>query len=75
MAIRDTETGTIHHECPICDEALDLSVPRVRDDASGVIYCGAMCHHEAEFGITPSPITMAEAASLNRARAWMSAHR
>lgn len=73
--IRDNQTNATHANCPVCDEVLNLSVPRVQDDTSGVIYCGAMCHHEAQFGIQPSPITQTEAASLDQAQAWMRTHR
>jgi hypothetical protein len=74
MPIRDNATNTIHTGCAECEAPLDLSVARVQDDLTGAIYCDAMCHHTAFYGIRP-PITMGEEAALDRARAWMRANR
>lgn len=60
---------------PNCDRVdLPLGVDLVRDVESGRIYCDAMCHHSAHYGVRP-PITQAEEAALDRARAWMRDHR
>ncbi len=77
MAIRDNETGTIYSECadPGCDRVdLPTGTTLVRDTATGAFYCDALCHHSHHYGVRP-PIDMIERAALNRARAWMRAHR
>ena len=69
MAIIDNNTGIIHTECPECLENLWLDVPHVQDNQSGIVYCGALCHHRAFYGYR-APLTQAEDYSLQRAREW-----
>lgn len=74
MAIRDNQTGTVHEHCAACEAPLDLSVARVQDNESGRMFCDALCHHTAYYGIRP-PVTVAEEMALARAQEWMRTHR
>ena len=60
--------------CSHCEMAIDQT-PHVRDDETGALFCGAMCHH-LHYSIGGLlPLNHPEERSLERAQRWEEEHR
>lgn len=57
-----------------CDHRLNEGGrAHVRDNETGLEYCGAMCWHACVYGIRP-PITMGEDTAFRNVKAWEQRH-
>ena len=65
MSIATIGSDATH--CTLCEG--HLPNPHVVDNDSGARFCGRWCAHEDVYGIR-QPLTMAEADSKARAKAW-----
>ena len=65
----DKGNQAMSNECPECLSPLIDGRPMAKDTLSGVIYCGAVCHHVAHYGARES-LTQGEQAAWERAQEW-----
>jgi len=64
-------TSNTDTNCPTCEGS--LSEIHVRDNESGLEFCGALCHHTHFYGVRP-PITQGEEIALEIALEWHKRH-